>query len=40
MKKRMLALLLALTLLAYNRRLARRVVPISQNGQSNGAGKL
>ena len=40
MKKRSLALLLALTLLAYNRRVARRVVAISQEVQSIGAGNL
>ena len=40
MKKRILALLLALTLLAYNRRVARRVVAISQEVQSIGAGNL
>ena len=40
MKKRILALLLALTLLAYNRRVARKVVAISHEVQSIGEGNL
>ena len=40
MKKRILALLLALTLLAYNRRVAHKVVAISHEVQSIGEGNL